>query len=36
MHKQDLKKRDIACFTMEAGPDTKMSTDSGGVGVLDG
>ncbi|MBM3246582.1 MAG: alpha-glucan family phosphorylase [Candidatus Omnitrophica bacterium] len=36
MNKQDLKKRNIAYFTMEAGLDTKMSTYSGGLGVLAG
>ncbi len=36
MNKQDFKKRNIAYFTMEAGLDTKMSTYSGGLGVLAG
>ncbi len=36
MNKQDLKKRNIAYFTMEAGLDTRMSTYSGGLGVLAG
>jgi len=36
MNKQDLKKRNIAYFTMEAGLDAKMSTYSGGLGVLAG
>jgi len=36
MNKHNLKKRNIAYFTMEAGLDTKMSTYSGGLGVLAG
>ncbi len=36
MNNQDLKDRKIAYFTMEAGLDTKMSTYSGGLGVLAG
>ncbi|MBN1869040.1 MAG: glycogen/starch/alpha-glucan phosphorylase, partial [Candidatus Omnitrophica bacterium] len=36
MNKQDFKKRNIAYFTMEVGIDTKMSTYSGGLGVLAG
>ena len=36
MNKQDLKKRNIAYFTMEAGLDAKMSTYSGGLGILAG
>ncbi len=36
MNKQELKKRKIAYFTMEAGFDNKMSTYSGGLGVLAG
>ena len=36
MKKQDFKKRKIAYFTMEVGLDPKMSTYSGGLGILAG
>lgn len=36
MNKQDLERRKIAYFTMEAGFDSRMPTYSGGLGVLAG
>src|SRR3989338_3264223 len=36
MNKQELEKRKIAYFTMEAGIDPKMPTYSGGLGILAG